>query len=180
VPTISQFFGIVIQMFWANMHRRISTRFMANTRPRGPDRYSGPRNNRWKSAQTGSGTDNQVGGRASQRIDGGLGIMPSQATAKENTAPGIIPAAPWRVQAITVLPGYRLSVTFRDGTSGIVDMSAVRADASCGLFASLASPDIFEKARIELGIVTWPNGTDLDPLWMYEEIKDKKTWSVPF
>ena len=106
--------------------------------------------------------------------------MPSQATAKENTAPGIIPAAPWRVQALTVLPGYRLSVTFKDGTSGIVDMSTVRADSSLGLFANLATPDFFEKARIELGIVTWPNGADLDPLWMYEEIKDNKTWSVPF
>lgn len=106
--------------------------------------------------------------------------MSSQATAQENSAPGITPAAPWRVQALTILPGHRLSVTFRDGTSGIVDMSAVSADASCGVYADLATPALFAQARIELGVVSWPNGADLDPAWMYERIKEEKTWSVPF
>jgi hypothetical protein len=45
-----------------------------------------------------------------------------------------------------------LSVTFRDGTSGIVDMSAVRADASCGVFAALVAPDVFAQAHLELGV----------------------------
>jgi len=106
--------------------------------------------------------------------------MSSQTTAKENTAPGVIPAAPWRVRALSILPDCRLSVTFRDGTSGIVDMSAVRADASCGVFAALSAPDVFAQARLELGVVTWPNGADLDPMWMYEQVRDEKTWCVPF
>jgi hypothetical protein len=105
--------------------------------------------------------------------------MPSEATAQEDCAPGVIPAAPWRVQALSVLPGYRLAVTFRDGSSGIVDMSAVRPDASCGVFAALAAPEVFAQARIELGVVTWPNGADLDPKWMYERVTEEKTWSVP-
>lgn len=49
-------------------------------------------------------------------------------------------------------------------------MSAVRADASCGVFAALAAPDVFAQARLELGVVTWPNGADLDPLSMYERM----------
>jgi hypothetical protein len=106
--------------------------------------------------------------------------MSSQTTAKENSAPGVVPAAPWRVQALLILPDYRLSVTFRDGTSGIVDMSAVRADTSCGVFAALADRDVFAQARLELGVVTWPNGADLDPMWMYEQVRDERTWSVPF
>ena len=106
--------------------------------------------------------------------------MSSQTTAKEDSAPGAVPAAPWRVRALSILPDYRLSVTFRDGTSGIVDMSAVRADKSCGVFAALAAPDVFAQARLELGVVTWPNGADLDPLWMYEQLRDEKSWSVPF
>jgi hypothetical protein len=72
-----------------------------------------------------------------------------------------------------------LAVTFRDGSSGIVDMSAVRPDASCGVFAALAAPEVFAQARIELGVVTWPNGADLDPKWMYERVTEEKTWSVP-
>jgi hypothetical protein len=94
----------------------------------------------------------------------------------------VIPAAPWRVTAISILPGYRLSVTFRDGTCGVVDLSAVRAEPSCGVFAALADPSFFEQARVELGAVTWPNGADLDPLWMYECVAAAadETWSVPF
>lgn len=79
--------------------------------------------------------------------------MSSQTTAKENPAPGVVPAAPWRVQALAILPDYRLSVTFRNGTSGIVDMSAVRANASCGVFAALADRDVFAQAHLELGVV---------------------------
>jgi hypothetical protein len=31
-----------------------------------------------------------------------------------------------------------------------------------------------------LGVVTWPNGLDIDPAWMYEEVRANKSWSVPF
>jgi hypothetical protein len=83
------------------------------------------------------------------------------------------------VQALSILSGHRLSVTFRDGTSGVVDMSGVSDDASCGVYAALVAPELFAQARLELGVVTWPNGADLDPLWMYERVKEEKTWSVP-
>ena len=108
--------------------------------------------------------------------------MSVETTAQSNSAAGVVPAAPWRVRALSVLPGYRLSVTFRDGTSGIVDLSAVRPEPSHGVFAALADPRFFAQARIELGVVTWPNGADLDPLWMYERISEAedKSWAVPF
>ena len=108
--------------------------------------------------------------------------MSVEASTQEDSTVGVIPAAPWRVKAISVLPGYRLSVTFRDESTGVVDLSAVRAVPSHGLFAALADPAVFEQARVELGVVTWPNGADLDPLWMYEEISlaADKLWSIPF
>ena len=107
--------------------------------------------------------------------------MSIDASTEEDSTTGVIPAAPWCVRSISVLPGYRLSVTFRDGTCGVVDLSGVRPDPSQGVFAALADPRFFERARVELGVVTWPNGADLDPLWMYEEITgaEDKTWS-PF
>lgn len=46
--------------------------------------------------------------------------MPSQTATQENSAAGVIPAAPWRIQAVTVLPDFKLAVSFRDGTAGIV------------------------------------------------------------
>ncbi len=103
--------------------------------------------------------------------------MPSQAATQAYPAPGIVVAASWRVQALTVLPGLRLSVTFRDGTSGTVDCSSVRPDQACGVYAELADPEFFARVYLDLGVITWPNGADLDPVWMYEQVRENKTWS---
>jgi len=88
--------------------------------------------------------------------------------------------APWRVKGISVLPDYRLAVTFNDGNSGIVDFSAVAKSKDAGIYSALADPAVFESAYLSLGVVMWPNGADLDPAWMYEQLRDgEKTWSVP-
>ncbi len=106
--------------------------------------------------------------------------MPSQATAQENSAAGVIPAAPWRIQAVSVLPGHLLAVTFKDGSAGVADCSTIRTCATPGIYAPLADPAFFNQVRIELGVLTWPNGADLDPAWLYENLSTNKTWSVPF
>jgi hypothetical protein len=106
--------------------------------------------------------------------------MPSQATTKENSTAGVIPAAPWRIQALSVLPGHRLAVTFRDGTSGIADCSGICSSSNPGIYAPLADESFFAQAAIELGVIVWPNGADLDPCWAYENMSFGKTWSVPF
>lgn len=105
--------------------------------------------------------------------------MPIQAATETDQATGVTPAAPWRVKAISVLPGYRLAVTFQDGTDGIADLSAVTTARECGIYQALKDIACFEQARLELGVVTWPNGADIDPAWMYEQVKKTKTWVVP-
>lgn len=89
------------------------------------------------------------------------------------------PVAPWRVKALSVLADYRLAVTFQDGTRGVVDLSSVTTSRTPGVFAALASRGEFEKAYLELGVVTWPCGADLDPAWMYEWVREEGTWCVP-
>ena len=74
---------------------------------------------------------------------------------------------PWKVTGLAVLPGYRLDVTFADGTAGIVDLSGESFD---GVFAPLADPAFFAQARIQDGVVIWPNGADIAPDAMYDEI----------
>ena len=49
--------------------------------------------------------------------------MSIQTTPETDQATGVIPAAPWRIKALSVLPDYRLAVTFTDGADGIVDFS---------------------------------------------------------
>lgn len=105
--------------------------------------------------------------------------MPSQATTEKDSAAGVTPSAPWRIKAISVLPEYRLAVTFNDGNSGIADFSSITTAKDAGIYAALADPGLFEKAYLDLGVITWPNGADLDPAWMYERIREEKTWSVP-
>lgn len=105
--------------------------------------------------------------------------MPGETATQENPASGVIPKAPWRVKAVAALPEYRLAVTFQDETHGIVDLSSIRTASEAGIYAALADTRLFEKAYVDLGVVTWPNGADLDPAWIYEQIKENKVWSVP-
>lgn len=105
--------------------------------------------------------------------------MPIETVTQEHRSAGVIAAAPWRVSAVNVQPGYRLSITCNDGTSGIVDMSALVNSSEAGIYAALKDAQLFQQVSIELGALTWPNGADLDPLWVHEEIGKNKTWSVP-
>lgn len=110
--------------------------------------------------------------------------MPNQAIAEKypaaEVAPTPVAAAAWRVKAITVLPAYCLAVTFVDGRSGRVDCSTILGASNPGIYAPLVDSDFFAQACIELGAVTWPNGADIDPAWMYDALVDQQTWSVPF
>ena len=110
--------------------------------------------------------------------------MSGETDAKENPATGVVPAptpaAPWRVKAITILSDYRLALTFMDGVNGIADCAAIRTTDNPGIYEPLREQDYFGQAKLELGVPTWPNGADLDPAWLYDNLRDGKTWSVPF
>ena len=105
--------------------------------------------------------------------------MPSEATAETDQTIGLTPKAPWRIRTLSVLPGHRLAVTFQDGTHGVADLSAILTAHECGIYEALKDRTFFAQAHLELGVVTWPNGADLDPAWMHEELTKSKTWSVP-
>ncbi len=105
--------------------------------------------------------------------------MPIETVTQEHRPAGVIAAASWRVRAVAVQPGYRLSITCNDGTSGIVDMSRLVASEKAGVYAVLKDVSVFNQVSIELGVLTWSNGADLDPEWVHEEIGKNKTWSVP-
>ena len=105
--------------------------------------------------------------------------MSIEAITETNRAPGIVPAAVWRVSAVSVQPGYRLAVRFVDGTSGVADFSRLVGGQNAGIFSALADPALFEQVRLELGVITWPNGADFDPDWLHEEIMAHGEWLVP-
>ena len=108
--------------------------------------------------------------------------MPAEAATQDDraaaVAPPIRPSAPWRVEAVTALPGNRLSVRFVDGLTGCVDLSALLESPQAGVFACLRDPEMFAQVRVKLGAVTWPGGLDLAPDAMHTAIKQRGQWRV--
>lgn len=137
---------------------------------------SGLKNNR---GQTTVLDSYSKGGTTSHRADGGLELMPIETVTQEHSTTGVTPAATWRVLAVNVPSGYRLSITCNDGTSGIVDMSRLVASEKAGVYAALKDETLFNKVSIDLGVLAWPNGADLEPEWAHEEMAKYKSWSVP-
>ena len=93
-------------------------------------------------------------------------------------APEIRHSVPWRVTSVTALPGFRLHVTFVDGTAGEVELEPFlrRPEIGEGVFAPLRDPEVFARARVVLGVVEWPEGPDLAPDAMYDEIREHGLW----
>ena len=104
--------------------------------------------------------------------------MPATPDTTKHPAASVTPTSPWRVSKIRVERGYRLSVTFVDGTSGTVDMSRLIGSDGAGVFAALRDRKLFAKAHIEYGAVTWPGGVDLAPDAMYDSIRTTGRWDL--
>lgn len=104
--------------------------------------------------------------------------MSSQATVETHQNFGVIPAAPWRLRALSVLPESQLAVTFNDGLTGIVDLSALVRGRDAGVFEALRDPAFFAQAYLDCGAVTWPNGADIAPDTMHKEIRHNGVWRI--
>ncbi len=104
--------------------------------------------------------------------------MSSETITEAHQAAGVIPAAPWRLRALSVLPEWRLAVTFNDGLTGIVDVSALVHGPDAGVFEALRDYDFFKRVYLDCGAVTWPNGADLAPDTMHKEIRRCGEWRI--
>ena len=59
-----------------------------------------------------------------------------------------------------------LRVRFANGELRDFDVAPLLA-RKC--YAPLKSDILFRAVRVSLGVVTWPNGLDIDPEWLYED-----------
>ena len=67
------------------------------------------------------------------------------------------------------LDNYTLSVRFDDGVSGTVSLASSLFGP---VFEPLRDPEFFRQVAIdEYGAVYWPNGADLAPDALYEQIQ---------
>jgi len=76
----------------------------------------------------------------------------------------------WNVVSAKHVDGYRLAVTFADGTSGVVDLARhIRAG---GVFARLEGVDAFKRFTInpDFGTICWGDDLDIAPETLYYEV----------
>lgn len=74
----------------------------------------------------------------------------------------------WDVIEVNPVGNRTLHVKFSDGLTGKIYLSP----AYCtGVFAPLLDDHLIAQATVRHGVVTWPNGLDLAPDTMYQEIQ---------
>ena len=75
----------------------------------------------------------------------------------------------YRAVEISTLDDYCLKVRFQDGTEGVVSLEG---ELYGPMFEPLRDPSLFAQAAIDkFGVICWPNGADLAPDALYEDIR---------
>ena len=73
-----------------------------------------------------------------------------------------------RPNKVEALSGFRIHLTYNDGTAGIVDLSA---DVGHGVFAPLADEAFFQTVHTSsYGQIAWSEEIDICPDTAYQEI----------
>jgi hypothetical protein len=76
------------------------------------------------------------------------------------------------VTEITYKGAYCYHIVFDDGTSGDVDFAEYLDKGP--VFAPLRDLDFFQRARLEGGTISWPNGADIAPESLYEKVEQTR------
>jgi hypothetical protein len=86
----------------------------------------------------------------------------------------------WNLNDVTKIKykgGYCYHIVFDDGASGDVDFSEYLDRGP--IFAPLQNLNLFKRARIEGGTISWPNGADIAPESLYERVKQTRQTATP-
>lgn len=74
------------------------------------------------------------------------------------------------------LDGHKLWVRFSTGEEGVRDYSDLISGGG-SMVQPLRDPVFFARVFIEMGVPTWPNGFDVDPINLYMELRKAKLLS---
>jgi Protein of unknown function (DUF2442) len=74
-----------------------------------------------------------------------------------------------KVRKVEPLGGHRLRLTFSDGAIGERDFSEIVSQPR-EMTAPLRDPTYFARVFLEFGAPTWPNGYDMAPHALYDEL----------
>lgn len=74
-----------------------------------------------------------------------------------------------KVVKLDALDGYRLRLTFSDGAVGEADLTAL-ATKDAPMTRPLRDPEYFARVFLDFGAPTWPNGFDLAPWALHDDL----------
>jgi hypothetical protein len=74
-----------------------------------------------------------------------------------------------RLVSVEHVEGYRVRVTFEDGTAGDIDLEP---ELWGEVFEPLRNPEAFRSFTFDeaLNTITWPTGADLAPEFLYDSV----------
>ena len=75
-----------------------------------------------------------------------------------------------KVTGVEALGDYRLRLRFSDGSCGVHNFSEIVSEAG-PMVEPLRDKAFFKRVFISLGVLTWPNGYDLDAIRLHSEMK---------
>lgn len=78
-----------------------------------------------------------------------------------------------RARRVRALADQRLEIVFDDDTMGVVDLSEFKTLGP--MTAPLKDPTFFARVFVEMGVPTWPNGCDIDPINAYRLMQEAGT-----
>lgn len=74
-----------------------------------------------------------------------------------------------KVAEVRPVGGAKLWLRFSDGSEGLRDCSELIA-LDGPMIEPLRDPEMFGRVFVSLGVPTWPNGFDLDPINLHAEM----------
>lgn len=74
------------------------------------------------------------------------------------------------VTEVEALEDYRLRLHFSDGSCGAHDFTEIVSEPG-PMVEPLRDKEFFKRVFISLGVLTWPNGYDLDSIRLHDEMK---------
>jgi len=74
-----------------------------------------------------------------------------------------------KVTRLENLGGFRLRVTFNDGSEGVHDFAPL-VNEKGPMLEPLRDEAYFARVFLEFGAPTWPNGFDIAPEWLRREM----------
>ena len=75
-----------------------------------------------------------------------------------------------RITSVRYLGEHRLYLEFNNGDAGEIDLSS---ELDGPIFLPLQDPQVFALVRLEGGTIAWPNGADLAPEYLQNDLSNK-------